>query len=311
MAENAALRALRLLDLVPFIVRNPGISITELAKEFAVTKEDIIKDLNLLFLCGLPGYTPLELIDISFDEGSVVVRDPQNLDVPRNFNEAEALALRIALAALLEVTPPQHREYTKIEKLISKIGTAFSSDIPSGAIDFIADKEKQILSRIEEALRDEQDLEINYFNPVRDTSTTRVVTPHSLSILRERTLLQGFCHLALGPRTFNLKNIKTAQIVPRTERSSESLINEDEATVVTLVSSSDSSEFVRANSESLSKIGNESGQSTYEIAVFQPEWIVRSVIAEPSHLHLSQPPAMRQAIVDRCVTALEQYGVIG
>ena len=311
MAENAALRALRLLDLVPYIVRNPGISITELAREFGVTKEETIKDLNLLFLCGLPGYTPLELIDISFDEGSVVVRDPQNLNVPRNFNEAEALALRIALAALLEVTPPDHRDYAKIKELISKIGTAFSSEIPIGAIDFIADKEKQILTRIEEALRDEKDIEIIYVNPAQDTATTRVVTPQSLSILQERTLLEGFCHLALGLRTFNLKNIKAVQLVPRTERPSGSLIREDQSTVVTLVSSSGSSEFVRANSESLSRISAKSGPSTYQIDVFQPEWIVRSVIAEPSDLTLSKPPAMRQAIVDRCATALEQYGVIG
>ena len=68
MVENAALRAIRLLDLVPYIVSHPGISIAELAKEFAISRDEVLKDLNLLFLCGLPGYTPLELIDISFDE---------------------------------------------------------------------------------------------------------------------------------------------------------------------------------------------------------------------------------------------------
>lgn len=34
MAENATLRALRLLDLVPFILRNPGISINLLQPSF-------------------------------------------------------------------------------------------------------------------------------------------------------------------------------------------------------------------------------------------------------------------------------------
>lgn len=311
MAENAALRALRLLDLVPFIVKKPGISITELASEFGVTKEEILKDLNLLFLCGLPGYTPLELIDISFDEGSVVVRDPQNLDAPRNFNEAESLALRIALAALLEVTPPQHRDHEKIKKLISKIGSAFSSDIPEGAVDFVSDKEKQILTIIEMAIKEEQDLEIHYVNVARDTSTIRVVTPHSLSILRERTLLQGFCHLAQGLRTFNLRHIKAATPVQRSATASELEIRENQSTVVTLITSSDDSEFVKVNMDSFSKRGEVSGLTTYDIVVFQPEWIVRSIIAEPSDLSLSQPSTLRKAIVDRCATALEQYGVIG
>jgi predicted DNA-binding transcriptional regulator YafY len=95
MAENAALRALRLLDLVPYVLRNPGISIKGLANHFEMSRDELIKDLNLLFMCGLPGYTPLELIDLSFEDGVVEVRDPQNLKAPRNFNESEALALRI------------------------------------------------------------------------------------------------------------------------------------------------------------------------------------------------------------------------
>ena len=57
MSENAAERALRLLDLVPFVVNNQGIAISELASRFSVTREEIVKDLNLLFLCGLPGYS--------------------------------------------------------------------------------------------------------------------------------------------------------------------------------------------------------------------------------------------------------------
>ena len=51
MSENAAERALRLLDLVPFVVNNQGITISELASRFSVTREEIVKDLNLLFLC--------------------------------------------------------------------------------------------------------------------------------------------------------------------------------------------------------------------------------------------------------------------
>ena len=311
MAENAALRALRLLDLVPFLVRNPGISISELAKEFGVSKYEILKDLNLLFVCGLPGYTPLELIDISFDDESVVVRDPQNLDSPRNFNESEALALRIALAGLLEVTPQNHREHQKIKQLISKIGAAFASEIPEGAIDFVADKERQILSIIEGAMKSEADLEIHYLNMARDTARTRVVTPHSLSILRERTLLEGFCHVAQGLRTFNIKNIQSAKAVPRTQPAPVSALDDNETTTVTLVNTSDISEFVKMNSDSMSKIKEESSRTIYEIKVFQPEWIVRSVIAEPFDLSISMPATFRRAIADRCASALEQYGVIG
>ena len=95
MTENAAERAIRLLDLVPFILENQGISIKQLAGSFDVSKEEIIKDLNLLFVCGLPGYTPLELIDISFEDEVVFIRDPQNLAEPRNLTISESIVTRI------------------------------------------------------------------------------------------------------------------------------------------------------------------------------------------------------------------------
>lgn len=311
MVENAALRALRLLDLVPFIVRNSGISIRDLAKEFGVSRDEILKDLNLLFMCGLPGYTPLELIDLSFDDDTVVVRDPQNLDAPRNFTESEALALRVALSALVEVTPVGHRDHEKIQRLITKISSAFTSEIPEGAINFVADREKQVLTPIEQALANEQDLEIVYLNVSTDVSSSRHVSPIALEIFENRRMLRAFCQTAKGLRTFNLKYILSAKLV---DRSSVDLVfdqQENPSIKAILNISSTGTEFVRGNDRVMKKIADSFDGNTYEIEVFQPEWIVRAVIREGGEAVLNEPTAIRRAIADRCSTALEQYGVIG
>ena len=86
MVDNAAIRALRTMDLIPYILENPGISIGSLAAKFSVTEKQVENDLQLIFMCGLPGYTPYELIDIVFEDGIVSVIDPQVLDKPRRFN---------------------------------------------------------------------------------------------------------------------------------------------------------------------------------------------------------------------------------
>ena len=57
MVEGAAARALRLLDLVPYLVSHPGISVARLAEEFQVSKEEILKDL-IYFLCAGCRTTP-------------------------------------------------------------------------------------------------------------------------------------------------------------------------------------------------------------------------------------------------------------
>ena len=52
MVDTAATRALRTMDLIPYILENPGISIRELAKQFNVTEKQIESDLQHVFMCG-------------------------------------------------------------------------------------------------------------------------------------------------------------------------------------------------------------------------------------------------------------------
>ena len=97
MSENAIDRTARALDLVPFISANPGWTIVDLAKKFSTSPEQIIKDLEMLFMCGLPGYSHSELIDLEIDLNYVAVRNPQNLDKPRRFTVTEVYALLLGL----------------------------------------------------------------------------------------------------------------------------------------------------------------------------------------------------------------------
>ena len=90
----------RLLDLVPFLLAHQGIPVEQLAEHFRVTKEIILDDLNTLWMCGLPGYTPLELIDLEFDSGFVTIRNAQPLAEVRALVGSELVALVLGLDLL-------------------------------------------------------------------------------------------------------------------------------------------------------------------------------------------------------------------
>ena len=60
MSDSIA-RVARAFDLIPYILHNPGISFKELETKFAINSKELLLELNLIFCCGLPGYTPLEL----------------------------------------------------------------------------------------------------------------------------------------------------------------------------------------------------------------------------------------------------------
>ena len=304
MVEAAAARAIRLLDLVPYLVSHSGISVTSLAKEFGVGKEEILKDLNLLFMCGLPGYTPLELIDISFDDEVVVVRDPQNLSAPRNLTESESIALRIALAALLETTPRTSPNYLKIVELTNKISSAFANQVPQGAIEFTADREQTTIEAIERALSENLDLEIEYVNRAKDEITRRVVTPRYVSLGSHRSALSGYCHSARAERSFVISNIAAIKLLQRTQIETVISVDAEDALTVEISVASTESNFVLANRDLLSEIG----RNRYQIAVFQDEWIIRSVMSEPAGLHLLKPIAVRDIVKKRAEDALHLYG---
>ena len=303
MVESAALRAIRLLDLVPYIVAHPGISITELAKEFSITRDEVLKDLNLLFLCGLPGYTPLELIDISFDEESVVIRDPQNLAAPRNLNESEALIARIALAALEESTPKTSAAYPQIIALREKIAEAFSSSIPASAITFTLDKERATLEAIENAIKQELDLEMTYNNVTKDSSSRRSITPISIIAEDKRTLVSAYCHSAKALRTFNLAQISEVSTKERSTRTDLERLEDSRGSSAEVIIKSGDSRFVSENASSLKEIS----KSCYQIDIFQPEWIVRSVLAGADSLELAKPLELRAEIAERANRALLAY----
>jgi proteasome accessory factor C len=303
MVENAALRAIRLLDLVPYIVAHPGISITELAKEFSISRDEVLKDLNLLFLCGLPGYTPLELIDISFDEESVVIRDPQNLAAPRNLNESEALIARIALAALEESTPKTSAAYSQIVALREKIAKAFSSSIPASAITFTLDKERATLEAIEGAIKQELDLEMMYNNVTKDSSSKRSITPISIIAEDKRTLVSAYCHSAKALRTFNLAQISDVSTKKRSARTDLERLEDSRGSSAEVIIKSEDSIFFTENASSLKELS----KSCFQIDIFQPEWIVRSVLAGADSIELAKPRELRAEIAERANRALLAY----
>jgi len=303
MVENAALRAIRLLDLVPYIVAHPGISITELAKEFSISRDEVLKDLNLLFLCGLPGYTPLELIDISIDEESVVIRDPQNLAAPRNLSESEALIARIALAALEESTPKTSAAYPQIIALREKIAKAFSSSIPASAITFTLDKERATLEAIEGAIKQELDLEITYNNVTKDSSSRRSITPISIIAEDKRTLVSAYCQSAKARRTFNLAQISEVSTKERSTRTDLERLEDSRGSSAEVIIKSEDTSFLSENASSLKELS----KSCYQIDIFQPEWIVRSVLAGADSLELAKTIELRAEIAERANRALLAY----
>lgn len=293
MPESAAARALRLLDLVPYLHSHPGSTVSEVAKAFGVTRNEILKDLNLLFICGLPGYTALELIDISFDDEIIHVRDPQNLDIPRRLTERESLALRIALQALGDSLPQSDSRRDVIAGLQEKLRKAFSSAIPEGSISFEGARLRLISESLRAAIVGEHKVRITYDNRTKDEARSRIVHPLAIDLRLDRPYLRAWCESSNGMRKFALAQILEFETLSeRFEPNSE--VSTTEVAVVKL-RIQPGSRFLLENEKSLRAYG----ENIFEMDIYNQEWIVRSAISYISEIEVVEPQGLRTVIADR------------
>jgi len=298
--SDATGRAIRLLDLVPFLRANPGMNIKEIATEFKVSVSEIVSDLDLLMVCGLPGYTPLELIDLSTDEGYVTLRDPQNLEYPRNFTIHELLILKIALSALLVDSPPML--HSEIGSLISKLDHHMPNQISSEGILFVPDNILNLRRIGEEALVKNQQVEISYRNDTKDELTNR-----KISLIREyesegEYFWDAWCHLANAKRTFNLEKISSATL-SMDPSSIGDLSGESAALMVRL--------RIRQKSQFFAKHQNILKQTEepeiYEARIYQREWLVREILSAGETATVITPSDLKVQVKKRATQALSQY----
>ena len=298
--SDATGRAIRLLDLVPYLRANPGMNIKEIASEFKVSVSEIVSDLDLLMVCGLPGYTPLELIDLSTDEGYVTLRDPQNLEYPRNFTIHELLILKIALSTLLVDSPPML--HSEIGSLISKLDHQMPNQISSEGILFVPDNILNLRRIGEEALVKNQQVEISYRNDTKDELTNR-----KISLIREyesegEYFWDAWCHLANAKRTFNLEKISSA-ILSMDPSSIGDLSGENAALTVRLRIRQKSQFF--AKHQNILKQTEEPG--IYEARIHQREWLVREILSAGETATVITPSDLKVQVKKRATQALSQY----
>jgi proteasome accessory factor C len=210
----------RLLALVPYIQARREVSLDQAAADFGVRPAQIVKDLNVLWFCGLPGLGMGDLIDVDMDalegEGMIRVSNAEYLNRPLRLDSSEASALIVALRALREgsdddVRPIVDRTLGKLEAAAGD-GAALAArvDVRLPQHQVRVDELRQRLSR---AVEDRRQVRLDYYVPTRDESTERVVDPLRVVTADGNTYLDAWCHLAEDQRLFRLDRISTAEVL--------------------------------------------------------------------------------------------------
>jgi proteasome accessory factor C len=115
----------RLLALAPYLQTRGAVPLKQVAADFSVSREQMLKDLRVLYLCGLPGFGPGDLIEINVEallddpEGVVRINNADFLARPLRLGSNEASALIVGLQALQESSALASREL--VERTLAKL----------------------------------------------------------------------------------------------------------------------------------------------------------------------------------------------
>ena len=206
-------RLVRLLNMVPYFQVNQRITFAEASADLGVSRRQLEADLNQLWMCGLPGYGPGDLIDIEFSGDTIEVVFSAGMDRPLRLTSPEATGLLVALRALVDVPGVVDPEAARsaIAKIESAAGT-FANGANSAEPE-PAPAESRAAAAVREAVRDGRAVTIEYYSASRDTLSTRTVDPIRVVLINDLSYLEAWCRESEGVRLFRFDRIVDAAVL--------------------------------------------------------------------------------------------------
>jgi proteasome accessory factor C len=302
MVEAAGKRALRTMDLIPFIVENPACSIRSLAEKFSVSEDQIEKDLQLIFLCGLPGYTPYELIDIVFDNGIVTVIEPQVLDRPRKFSKSEMVVIVLGLRILSELYPADSTQMLKLEKLIAKISALVPTYVSKQTGKSL---NSSLLKDLNRAINQSLSLDIEYSSVSKDQITKRNILPLELYLLNGAMYLRAIDIAQSSERVFRADSIRITSIGSVVSVQNGS--NEEKVSEVSLIVDRRKKLFMERNSSIIKSVEDSKKGFKVNVMVSNIEWLKRCILSNSPGISVVAPLDLATQIKKEARAILAMY----
>lgn len=196
----------RILVMLPFAIKHPGVTIDELSQRFGVSRAELLEDLNLVFLCGLPGYDPGDLIDVSIDDERVYVSMADYFAAPLRLTPSEGLMLYAGALALSKL--PEMSEADALNSALEKLAEVIGIEDRKALEVRVEGGWDEHLRRIDEALREERRLRIEYLSASSGELSTREIDPWGIVAARGRWYLIAFDRTVDDERMFRLDRMR-------------------------------------------------------------------------------------------------------
>ena len=209
MAVDTASRLRRLLAILAWLAQVGEASIDETAERFDLAPDALVTELEMAACCGVPPYTPDQLMEIVVTDSTVSVQVGTSLARPRRLSPSEGFALATSARALLAV--PGSDESGALSAALAKLDRALGREDDQD-IGVELDS-PALLPLVTGAVADRRPLRISYYSASSDRVTEREIAPLRLFASEGHWYVDAWCQLAGDLRRFRVDRINRAEVL--------------------------------------------------------------------------------------------------
>ena len=210
MSATAGERLRRVLAMVPWIVARPGVAVADVADRFGISEAELVADLEVVWMVGLPPYTPDALVEVTMEDGKVWIQYADFFARPLRLTPAQGLAMLASSDALLSM--PGTDPVGPLARALDKLANALDVDV-DGALDIdLGAAGSEHLEPLRRAAEARLCVDIEYYSYGRDEVTQRRIVPDRITANGGAWYVEAWCLLAEGDRLFRLDRIASLEV---------------------------------------------------------------------------------------------------
>lgn len=204
----------RILAMVPWIASQDGARIDDVCERFGIERDDLLADLNVVFVVGLYPYTPDTLIDIDLDDDHVRISYTNFFERPLRLTRDEALAL--LAAGVVSAAQPGHDPDGPLARGLAKVAAVLGIDLDEDLGIVLGDDATETTAVVDEAVAERRVLHIGYYSHARNEQTERDVEPLRRFAAEGAWYLDAFCRATQDHRVFRMDRITQVEATDHT-----------------------------------------------------------------------------------------------
>lgn len=207
-SQRTVTRISRILALIPYVLDRQTVDISEAMERFGYTRAQLTKDLETIFVCGLPGYGPGDLMEAYVDEDEVIIDAADFFAKAPRLTSTEALGLLAAGLTVVGAGEASPELSSAVRKLTGVLMPDAEKTLAVDVID-----ESRFVGTLRDAASQQRVVRIKYRSVAKEEETERDIEPWSVFASLGRWYVIGQCRMVDDQRTFRVDRIRELEVL--------------------------------------------------------------------------------------------------